>query len=244
MKKLIVFIAFLFATVAAFSQDLITTRAGEDINAKVVEVGTDHVRYRKASNPDGPVFILPVSDILIIRYENGDKTVFEQKTMRQATGEITPGMKYQDYKDLYNPKVYHPQVGDPYSRGWAGAASFFIPGLGQGIDGEWLRGLAFFGGSVACNVLAFSTAHYETSQGYTRVEFTGISAFTALAALGINIWGIVDAVQVAKIKNMYFQDLGDRRAMVDVKVEPFLASALTGPARTQPVAGLSLRLTF
>lgn len=245
MKKVIVAAALFFAALSAYSQDLITTRAGEDIQARVLEVGTKEVHYRKASNPEGPVFVIPVADILMIRYENGDKNVFSGKEAElQATGEVVPGMKYKEYKDLYTASMYRPAPGDPYSRGWAGVASLFIPGLGQGIDGEWLRGLAFFGGSLACNVLAWSTADYVTSNGYTQVQFTGMSLIATLASLGINIWSIVDAVHVAKIKNMYDQDIRSRRAMADFKVEPFVAATPVGLTQARPVAGLAMRVTF
>lgn len=247
MKKLIALVAFFCVTFSAFSQDIITTRAGEDIDARVIEVGADHVGYRKASNPEGPVFIIPVSDVLMIRYANGEKDIFEHAGVsgrRKAPDGIAPGMKYRDYKDLYVASMYRPEAGDLYSRAWAGIGSFFIPGLGQGIDGEWSRGLSFFGGSLACNLLAFSTAQYESGDGYTRVNFSGISAVAFLASLGINIWSIVDAVRVAKIKNMYLQDLHGRHAAADFKVEPFVACTPAGVSDTQPVAGLSFRLCF
>lgn len=244
MKKLVALVAFLFVALSAFSQDLITTRAGEDIEAEVIEVGPDHVRYRKVAQPEGPVFIMPVSDILMIRYENGEKSIFQDVEPRNASGEVRPGMKYSEYKDLYSPRLYRPEPRDPYSRGWAAVGSVFIPGLGQGIDGEWLRGLAFFGGAVACNAIAFSTADYYSSEGYTRVEFTGVSGLASLASLGIYIWSIVDAVRVAKIKNMYLQDIHGQRAMLDFKVEPFVAATPVGISESRPVAGLALRLNF
>ena len=244
MKKFVTLVAFLFVAVSAFSQDLITTRAGEDIEAEVIEVGPDYVRYLKVTQPEGPVFIMPVSDILMIRYENGEKSIFTDVEPRNARGEVRPGMKYREYENLYSPQLYRREPGDPYSRGWAAVGSVFITGLGQGIDGEWLRGLAFFGGAVACNTLAWSTANYYSSEGNTRIEFTGVSGLASLASLGIYIWSIVDAVRVAKIKNMYFQDIHGRRAMLDFKVEPFVASTPVGISDSRPVAGLAFRLNF
>ena len=63
-------------TFAAFSQDIITTKSGEDIKAKVIEVNTTDIKYKKTENIDGPVFSVLKSEILIIRYENGTKDIF------------------------------------------------------------------------------------------------------------------------------------------------------------------------
>lgn len=67
----------LFAVALAFcsalsAQDVIFTRDGREIQAKVLEVGTEEIVYRKWNNPDGPEYHLRLSDILEIRYENGD----------------------------------------------------------------------------------------------------------------------------------------------------------------------------
>ena len=69
-----------------------------------------------------------------------------------------------------------------------------------------------------------------------------------VAAAVVDIWAIVDAVKVAKVKNMYYQDLYGRRAAVDLGFEPYFtlapsSSAVTGNA-FQPVAGMSMRLSF
>ena len=80
MKKLFVLLVMLCAGFsAALAQDLITTKSGEDVKAKVLEVGVSAVKYVKSSNPDGPVYTLPREDILMILYANGEKDVFVEK---------------------------------------------------------------------------------------------------------------------------------------------------------------------
>ena len=63
-------------TFAAFSQDIITTKSGEDIKAKILEVNTSEIKYKKSENIDGPIFSVLKSDVLILRYENGTKDIF------------------------------------------------------------------------------------------------------------------------------------------------------------------------
>ena len=68
------------------------------------------------------------------------------------SAQIAPGMKYRDLKRIYNPRYYVKSSVDPYSKFWAGAASFVIPGLGQVICGETGRGVAVFGGYAALSL--------------------------------------------------------------------------------------------
>lgn len=236
MKKIFVFVVSLFGILPLFAQDLITTKKGEDIQAKILEVSTKEVKYKNYNNPDGPTFVLNKSDIVMVRYENGEKDIFGQPTGRpsnHAAGEIREGMKYKDYKNLYDTKYYVHEIGDEYSPAWAGVASVFIAGLGQGVAGEWGRGACFFFGNLALN--AVSIYNWDTTIGYVALA----------AALGLDIWSIVDAVHVAKVKNMYYQDIRSQRASLDIKLTPYFAYTPTNVSGgLQPAAGLSLRVSF
>ena len=71
--------AFLFG-VSAYAQDVITKKNGDEINAKVLEITQSEIKYKKFDNQTGPTFSLSISDIFMIRYENGTKDVFETAT--------------------------------------------------------------------------------------------------------------------------------------------------------------------
>ena len=49
---------------------------GSIIQSKVTEVNSDNIKYKKFSNPDGPVYTISKAEILAINYENGDKDTF------------------------------------------------------------------------------------------------------------------------------------------------------------------------
>ena len=86
MKRIVILFVLLCAGFSyAVAQDLITTRRGEDIQAKVLEVGIATVKYIKTSNPDGPVFTVPRGDILMIRFANGEKEMFYEEPLCDAT---------------------------------------------------------------------------------------------------------------------------------------------------------------
>ena len=79
MKKIITsFVATFLVANLLFSQDVLTKKSGDDIKAKVLEVTTTEVKYKKFDNLNGPVFSILKSELLIIRYENGSKDVFNE----------------------------------------------------------------------------------------------------------------------------------------------------------------------
>jgi hypothetical protein len=75
----LILLSIIFNTTFSFSQDIITTKAGEDILAKISEVGHTEIKYKKFDNQDGPAFTLLRSDVLMIRYENGTKDIFNEE---------------------------------------------------------------------------------------------------------------------------------------------------------------------
>ncbi len=79
MKNLL-FVLLCLLGVSSYAQDIITTKKGEDIKAKVLEITIQEVKYKKVENPDSPIYTLLKSDILLIRYENGSKDIFNEET--------------------------------------------------------------------------------------------------------------------------------------------------------------------
>lgn len=70
----------LFLCVAsAFAKDVITKTDGSKIDAKVEEITETVIKYRKATNPSGPVYTIPLSTVATIHYENGSVDKFSEK---------------------------------------------------------------------------------------------------------------------------------------------------------------------
>lgn len=79
MKKIIFYTLFTISTITnSFSQDMITKKSSEDIKAKVIEVTINEIKYKKFDNLNGPLFTILKSDVLMIRYENGSKDIFNE----------------------------------------------------------------------------------------------------------------------------------------------------------------------
>lgn len=167
---------------------------------------------------------------------------------------IYPGMKYREYRPLYDSYDYVHTDGDRYSPAGSGVCSFLIPGLGQMICGEVGRGFAWFGGEllstgvIAGGYLMFAVGVLGLISGeqrFTNLTYGGIGMMTAgsVAAISINIASIVDACLVAKIKNMYERDIQSMSAL-HLDMSPYISMTPLGSTSATPVAGLSLRLSF
>ena len=161
---------------------------------------------------------------------------------------------YSENKLKYDSHMYIPQIGDPYSPALSGVCSFLIPGLGQMISGEVGRGLGFLGGSAACGVVSvvgmivYSSSVMNYSYGSIYSPSSGVGAGLALMVIGyggmaaIDIWSIVDAVNVAKVNNMYIQNLR-KSSSVNIEVAPFTSPISVNNKNVTPL-GLSLRITY
>ena len=181
---------------------------------------------------------------------------------RYSDTPIVPGMSYAELKQIYNPRDYLKAYGTRYSPGWAGFGSFLIPGLGELCCGETGRGLAFLLPNLALagTNLALGTKLYSlikkdsngnvilTENGIVYIDpakaqsLSSIRSIVTLVDLALSIWSCVDAVRVAKVKNMYYQDLRNGYSM-DFSLMPSLELAQT-PTGYQPAPGLTLSLRF
>jgi hypothetical protein len=75
MKKHFLFI-LLILPLFSISQDFIFKINGDEIKAKIVEIGKDEIKYKKFENLQGPTYVIEKSLIFLIKYENGSKDVF------------------------------------------------------------------------------------------------------------------------------------------------------------------------
>lgn len=77
MKKTLLVLCALAFGLNILANDIIVLRNGDFINGKVIEVASNQIKYKKATNPDGPLYTLEKNEVLSIKYENGDVDKFE-----------------------------------------------------------------------------------------------------------------------------------------------------------------------
>lgn len=72
----VVLLSSIFIIPYCFSQDIITKKSGDDIEAKILEVTASEIKYKEFDDQDGPTFFIPKSEVLMVRYENGSQDIF------------------------------------------------------------------------------------------------------------------------------------------------------------------------
>lgn len=168
---------------------------------------------------------------------------------------FTTSMKAQRYSDLklkYDYHQYVPQIGDPYNPTVSGLCSFIIPGLGQVVCGETGRGLGFFGGYVGCSIIymvgaaqfSYAINNYSLNYGSGVPPTTGVGTMLlGLAGMAVvDIWSIVDANHVAKVKNLYLRDI-KKTSGLSFEVAPYVAQYNINNQIVTPV-GMTMRMKF
>lgn len=165
-----------------------------------------------------------------------------EKISRQIPVGISTGMKYSQYSKFYNAKDYTPSLFDRYSPSGAGIASFFVPGLGHALCGEWGQAALYF----VCNCICSFCWGYTLGTVVGYGEGAGWLVLSSACLLTVDIAAIVSSIQVAKVKNMYEQDVR-RLSACDFKLSPYIALdpyTKTASDPNVPVIGLSLALEF
>jgi hypothetical protein len=78
MKKIIPIIIVLFAiSINAHTQDLIIKKNGDELTVKVIKITETEIEYRRSDQGDsGPVYSIKKAEVLLIKYANGTKDVF------------------------------------------------------------------------------------------------------------------------------------------------------------------------
>ena len=84
MKTTLALLSFLFAYCVSYAQDVIVMRDGTKIEAKVLEIGDDYVKYRLFTQPEGPDRIISKSKLTEIVYEDGQFDDFSKIGNEQA----------------------------------------------------------------------------------------------------------------------------------------------------------------
>jgi hypothetical protein len=188
-QSTLILFAIIFTMTGAFSQDIITTKTGEDILAKMVEVGHTEIKYKKFDNQEGPLFTILKSDVLMIRYENGTKDIF---TEEPKSNTVVPP---------YSPS---PNLNTPDNKlFYAGKVEKYRKMKGTGATLTVVGGILLVVG-IATLVNATSNS-YTNSYGSTQTSTSGNAAAGAVAYLlglgglgaGIPLW-IVGAHQQRK----------------------------------------------
>ena len=85
MKKIITLLSAMFCVLTIFAQDIIITKDSKRIEAKILEVSSTEIKYKKQTNIDGPTFVELLSNVSAIMYSNGDVESFNSDDVKKET---------------------------------------------------------------------------------------------------------------------------------------------------------------
>jgi hypothetical protein len=85
MKPFCIFtVVFLLAGICSVNaQDMILLKDGNTIEAKVTRISPREIRYKRLDHLDGPTIIIPIANVLSIKYENGAYEIINADAMPQ-----------------------------------------------------------------------------------------------------------------------------------------------------------------
>src|SRR6218665_3176204 len=69
------------------AQDMIVKKDGSILKGKIMEVSEESVKYKKADNPDGPMYTISKENILSINYANGEVEKLDKQPAKKAKSE-------------------------------------------------------------------------------------------------------------------------------------------------------------
>lgn len=92
----------LLVSMVVAAQDVIVKKDGSTILSKVVEISDTQVKYKKFSHLEGPTYVVSISELTSINYQNGEKENFESS---QATVTQTQTPSVPSYENAYGPYV-------------------------------------------------------------------------------------------------------------------------------------------
>ena len=186
MKKILfILLAVIGLGICANAQDIIVTKKSERIDAKVLEININDVKYKDWDNLDGPTYTLLKSDIASIIYQNGKAETFSNYTQPQQQTNNNqprdygdPSMTYSRFKSMSDNEqdaYFEKYGGNIYNTFHSG---FKLSNAGKGllIPGVILSGAGFF-----CTLFGgiYMTNYYNPYSGYYYYNYSAAAAYLA-----------------------------------------------------------------
>jgi hypothetical protein len=103
MKQTLLLIILGLIFSSSYSQDKIYRNNGKIVEAKILEIGSDEIRYKEFNNLDGPIYILETDKIKKIVFANGTSQQFHDnlKDPERYAGQLKQAIKLNFLSPLY-----------------------------------------------------------------------------------------------------------------------------------------------
>lgn len=225
-------------------EDVVYLKNGSIIHGTIIEQIPNE--SLKVKTKDGSVFVYKMTEVDKMTKEQianvSINTGYNNYSGNQSNISVP---SYKQIRMNYNPSMYISQPGEPYNPTISGFCSWIIPGLGQMIYGETGRGLGYLGGYIGCSIFT-SIGSGIVASSY---EDGAVIAGTLMMVVGIvgmitvDVSSIIDAVKVAKVKDMYVNDMRSKTSSLKLELSPYADQISMNNEIVRPV-GLTMRVKF
>jgi len=97
-KNLLILFAVMGTGIVLYAQDVILKKDGSEIIAKVIEITEQQIKYNDFDFQTGPIRNINISEVFMIKYENGQKEVFKEQTTTSPSPEKFDNNTFTDLK--------------------------------------------------------------------------------------------------------------------------------------------------
>ena len=168
-KKLLILATLLLSSMFVFAQDIIVTKDSKRIDAKVLEVNINDIKYKDWTNQDGPTYTLLKSDIASIIYQNGKVETFSNAPVQPTpsgkhTGNAPQGMSlsmFESMNDREQDEYFEKYVGGNIYKTFHSGVK-----LKRTAIGLLIPGLVLSTAGLVCTIVGAVNDSYYYYDGY------------------------------------------------------------------------------
>lgn len=120
-NKIFLALGLVLSMLPLSAQDVIINNTGDEIQAKVLEITSSEIKYKRYDNLDGPTITIAKSEVLLIKYENGTKDVFQNQADGNSSTSVQAAKEDLRMKGMRDAERYY--TGQNSGAGWTAAAT-------------------------------------------------------------------------------------------------------------------------
>ena len=187
-----------FSSIIAAEYDLIIKTNSEKIEALIQEVSDTELRYKKANNPNGPMFVIKLSEVSSIVYANGEVQAIEHKA--QPVQQVQP-VQPQNQQGVYGVGRGYNNYGYNVYGGYYGAPTGQVTGALQRVDNNhyMIDGHTMDGRELKYFLAQTCPIAYNYYKTWDNVEIAGWSLMGSGLAILIIGAALIDTDELTSI---------------------------------------------
>lgn len=187
-----------FSSIIAAEYDLIIKTNSEKIEALIQEVSDTELRYKKANNPNGPMFVIKLSEVSSIVYANGEVQAIEHKAQPvQQVQQVQP----RNQQGVYGVGRGYNNYGYNVYGGYYGAPMGQVTGALQRVDNNhyMIDGHTMDGRELKYFLAQTCPIAYNYYKTWDNVEIAGWSLMGSGLAVLIIGAALIDTDELTSI---------------------------------------------